>query len=439
MQSNQRGPVLVIALLAGSIFLCLCLAVGAVAVGQMANNMVAAPPAPVQINRLPTSTPPAAKTNQPAATPSINTPVEPAVNAPSVIIEVEPGADVESQILRAVYRKVNPSVVKVVSLGNGQLGGMDEDELFPQGQGSGFVWDASGLIVTNAHVVTGADGVQIVFLDDRVTIGQVLGADPNSDLAVIEINPEGFNLQAVERGNIDDVQVGDRAIAIGAPFDFAGSMTSGTISGLGRSIRSLNMRYTIPEVIQTDAPINPGNSGGPLLNSRGQIIGINAQIRTEGDIRANSGVGFAIPIYIAERVVPALAAGTTYEHPFIGVSGQTYSPEWSDALGFSRDVKGAYVTEALDGYPADLAGLVGAHNDTDVVIGIDMLSGEPVHLRSGGDLITGINDRPVERFDDLLIYLFRFASPGDVVQLTTLRADGSQVVIPVELGVRPGR
>ena len=191
-----------------------------------------------------------------------------------------------------------------------------------------------------------------------------LGADANSDLAVIEIDPSGLDLVPVERANIDEVQVGDRAIAIGAPFDFAGSMTVGTVSGLGRSISSLNSSYTIPEVIQTDAPINPGNSGGPLLTSNGQVMGINAQIRSDGGVRANSGVGFAIPIYIAERVVPALTQNGKYEHPFIGISGRTYSAEWAEALGFPANVKGAYVLEAIANFPAAKAGLRGGDRDT---------------------------------------------------------------------------
>lgn len=425
--NNQRGPVIVFAVLLGAIFLCLCVAASAVAVGRLANfDLGIARPAP-ELNvptRLPAQSQPLVAP-QAAATPSPQ----------QVIIDIKPGTDVETEILRAVYQKVNPSVVKVISLSELPFEGLPQD-LLPQGQGSGFVWDAEGHIVTNAHVVERAREVRVVFYDDTIVSGEVIGADPNSDLAVIEIDPSGLNLVPVERGNIDELQVGDRAIAIGAPFDFAGSMTAGTISALGRSISSLNFQFQIPEVIQTDAPINPGNSGGPLLNSRGQVIGINAQIRSEGDVPANSGVGFAIPIYIAERVVPALIERGRYDHPFIGISGRTYSPEWSEALGFPPDARGAYVTEALAGYPAAKAGIRGADQPTDILLGIDA-TGEPIYLQAGGDLITAINDRPVRRFDDLLIYLFRYASPGDVVQLTVLHADGTQEVIPVKLGVRP--
>lgn len=437
MNSNQRGPVVVFAVLFGAIFLCLCLVVGAVGLSRLSDSSEVVSGRVLPTRLLPAPTPLAeGAIGQPVTTQPAAEQVAPA----PVVIDIEPGADVETEILRAVYRKVNPSVVKIVSLTGPQLEGFNEEDLLPQGQGSGFVWDAEeGFIVTNAHVVQGSDGVQVVFFDDTVATGEVLGTDPNSDLAVVEVDPTGLGLVEVERGNIDDVQVGDRAIAIGAPFDFSGSMTTGTVSGLGRSIQSLNVRYTIPEVIQTDAPINPGNSGGPLLNAEGKVIGINAQIRTEGNVRSNSGVGFAIPIYIAERVVPALLEIGSYEHPFIGISGQTYSPEWSEALGFPKEVRGAYVSEALAGYPAAKAGIKGGNRDTDVVTGIELRTGQPAYLQAGGDLILGINDQVVRRFDDLLIYLFRYAAPGDVVQLTVLRADGSQEVIPVELGVRPAQ
>lgn len=424
MDSKQRTPVIVLAALLGLVFLCLCVVVAGVGVMRASDSLartglgVERPVAQPQIST--------AASEQPVAAPT---------PAP-VVIDIPAGADPESEILRAVYRKVNPSVVKVVNLAATDLG-TQTDELLPQGQGSGFVWDGSGLIVTNAHVVEGAREVQVFFSDDRMASGEVLGADGNSDLAVIEIDPSGFDLVPVEHANIDEIQVGDRAIAIGAPFDFAGSMTVGTVSGLGRSIRSLNATYTIPEVIQTDAPINPGNSGGPLLNSKGQVIGINAQIRSDGGVRANSGVGFAIPIYIAERVVPALVEKGEYEHPFIGISGRTFSPEWAEALGYPADAKGAYVIETVGDSPAAKAGLRGGDIDTDIVLAVDLVSGQSEYLQSGGDLIVGINDRPVERFDDLLIYLFRFASPGDTVQLSVLRSDGSEAVIPVKLGVRP--
>jgi 2-alkenal reductase len=431
--SNQRGPVVVFAVLFAAIFLCLCLVVVGVGASRLASNQVAVsrPLQPVPTLRV--EAPNAVQAPERPALSGQERPTPIAV-AP-VTIEIDPGVDVEPQILRAVYQKVNPSVVKVINLDTVEVGQMEED--LPQGQGSGFVWDLDGNIVTNAHVVEGARRVLVVFADDVQVTGELVGADPNSDLAVVAVDPTDLPLVPVERGDIDEVQVGDRAIAIGAPFDFAGSMTTGTVSGLGRSIRSLNASFTIPEVIQTDAPINPGNSGGPLLDARGQVIGVNAQIRTESNVRANSGVGFAIPIYIVERVVPALIDNGRYDHPFIGISGQTFSPEWAEALGFPAGVRGAYISEVLAGQPASRAGLRGASRDTDLVLGLNAMSGEPIYLQAGGDLITAINDQPVQRFDDLLIYLFRNAMPGDTVQLTLLREDGSQQIVPLTLGARP--
>lgn len=436
MDTRQRGPVIVFAALLGIAFLCLCVVVGAVGVGRLADSINTAnrPASAIEV-ALPVATP-LAVLGEAAQQPAVTAETTGSGGSGQVVINIDPSQDLEPQLLRAVYQKANPSVVKIISLGVVPVA-TDSEDLLPQGQGSGFIWDSDGHIVTNAHVVEGANTVQVIFADDRSATGEVLGADAFSDLAVIKIDPAGLDLTPVELGNIDELQVGDRAIAIGAPFDFAGSMTVGTVSGLGRSIRSLDARYTIPEVIQTDAPINPGNSGGPLLDSRGRVIGINAQIRSDGGVRANSGVGFAIPIYIAQRVIPALIERGEYTHPFIGVSGQTFSPEWAEALGFPADARGAYVTETVSGGPADRAGLRGANRDTEVVMGVNTLTGEPVYLRAGGDLIIGINEQPVEKFDDLLVYLFRNASVGDTVQLTVLHANGDQEVIAVDLGARP--
>ncbi len=429
--SNQRGPVVVFAVLFGAILLCLCLVVAGAGVTRLASDRVAMNQPVQAVPTLRVERPGAVQVPERSATSSQErpTPVAP------VTIEIDPGTDVEPQILRAVYQKVNPSVVKVVNLDTMDFGELEED--VPQGQGSGFVWDLDGNIVTNAHVVEGARRVLVIFSDDVQVAGELVGTDPNSDLAVVAVDPANLALLPVERGDIDEVQVGDRAIAIGAPFDFAGSMTTGTVSGLGRSIRSLNATFTIPEVIQTDAPINPGNSGGPLLDALGRVIGVNAQIRTDGNVRANSGVGFAIPIYIVERVVPALIDNGRYDHPFIGISGQTFSPEWAEALGFPAEARGAYISEVLAGQAAARAGLRGATRDTDLVLGVNPLDREPLYLQGGGDLITAINGQSVRRFDDLLIYLFRNAAPGDTVQLTVLREDGSKQMVPLTLGIRP--
>jgi len=340
--------------------------------------------------------------------------------------------DVETQILTEVYRKVNPSVVNVANLARVDV--FTEEEVIPQGEGSGFVWDEQGHIVTNAHVVEGADEVEITLYDGLTLPARVMGVDLDSDLAVVKIESQGLELRPVELGNIDEVVVGQRAIAIGNPFGFEGTLTQGIVSALGRTIPSLTA-FNIPEAIQTDAAINPGNSGGPLLDSQGRLIGVNAQISSA--VGVNAGVGFAVPVNIVKRVVPMLISEGHYDHAWLGISGQTYSSSWADALGFPEEARGAYVMLVEPGGPADEAGLKSGTRQTDVLLGLDF--GQPVYLAAGGDLIVAIDDQPVEKFDDILVYLERCASPGDRVELTVLRGDGRQQVIPVTLGKRSQR
>ncbi len=359
-------------------------------------------------------------------------PVQPAAPAPS--IEIVPGADIESQIYTAVYQKVNPSVVYIENLTEVSLRdeeGQGSDETFAESSGSGFVWDSAGHIVTNQHVVEGASALRVTFSDGIVLDAELIGTDPDSDVAVIKVDPSLVELVVVEQGRIEDVAVGQRAIAIGNPFGLVGSMTTGIVSAIGRSVAG-QTNYSIPLAIQTDAAINPGNSGGPLLNERGQVIGINFQIASANG--SNSGVGFAIPISIVQRVVPALIENGVYRHAYLGISGQTYSPAWAEALGFPQDARGAYVMTVAEGGPAARGGLRAGAGNTDILLGVDM-SG-PIYLPSGGDLITAIDDQPVKRFDDLLIYLESSKSPGEQVTLTVLRSTGEKQV-QVTLGERP--
>jgi len=329
----------------------------------------------------------------------------------------DPQKDIETQLLVWIYAHVNPSVVNIQT---------------DQASGSGFVWDKQGHIVTNFHVIQDAKKIKVRFADDTEARATLVGEDADSDLAVIKVDPEGLRLVPVVVGDSTRLHVGERAIAIGNPFGLAGTMTAGIISALGRSIAAPS-NYLIPEAIQTDAAVNPGNSGGPLLDARGEVIGVVSQIRSP--VRANSGIGFAVPIHIAKRVVPVLIEKGSYQHPFIGISGITLSPEINKVLGFPKDLRGAYVNQALKDYPAAKAGVRGGTENTDYVIGLDS-QGNPLYLKKGGDVIIAINDRTVRRFDDLLIYLFRYASPGDTVTLTVLR-EGKELKIPVTLGVRP--
>lgn len=352
----------------------------------------------------------------------------------------EAGVDYESAVYANLYNQVNPSVVNVTVLGSASAihsllpeavtpRNTDPDDLFSFGSGSGFVWDAEGHIVTNNHVVAGGDEVQITLSDGRMALATVVGTDVDSDLAVLKVAPDGYELRPIQRGNIDDVYVGMRVAAIGNPFGLEGTLTTGIVSALGRSIPARN-RYSIPDAIQTDAAINPGNSGGPLLNEQGALIGVNAQIRSEE--RANSGVGFAIPISIVERVVPQLIADGRYEHPYIGISAQTFSPVCAETLGLAKSVRGALVVDVLPGTPAARAGV------REGSTAVDTRYPDMCPAVAGGDVITAIGAQPVVTFDDVLVYLQRNTSPGDTVPLTVLR-NGESVTLDVTLTRRPAR
>ncbi|MBK9093535.1 MAG: trypsin-like peptidase domain-containing protein [Anaerolineae bacterium] len=445
MSNSRRNLIVAIIVLAGALLLlCIC-AVGAwfavrpsldradflqglQPTAAITRQVAPATATPARSQPRATATPakqPSAPANPPTA------PVLPtAVQAPA-------GADIETALLTNLYERVNPSVVNITVLGRAgeQVApGMgiptpeNPDELVPVSQGSGFVWDAEGHIVTNAHVIEGEDGVRITFSDGTSATAEVIGADPDSDLAVVKVDPATAALVPVARGSMDAVQVGQRVAAIGNPFGYNGTLTVGVVSAIGRSISSLT-QFNIPSVIQTDAPINPGNSGGPLLNMDGAVIGVNAQIETSNGVRANSGVGFSIPISIVERVVPALINEGVYRHAYLGISGSTFSPFCADVLGIDPAVRGAYVNEVANGGPSDKAGLRGGSQAVDKLTCPEM---------AGGDLITAIDDQPVARFDDLLIYLETYKGPGDTVTLTVLR-DGQEQKIAVELGRRPQR
>lgn len=409
------------------IFIVICLCVVTVSAGVTAVRSVT-----TQVDRVPVPAVlvPQVETEE-AVVPERATP------APRAPIQIEPGSDVETEVLMAIYEQVNPSVVNITLFGRAgdqTIPGIplptpeNPDELVPIGQGSGFVWDADGHIVTNAHVVADADQVQVTFADGTYAVAEVVGSDLDSDLAVVKVDPTHATLSPITRGNMDEVRVGQRAIAIGNPFGYANTMTQGIISAIGRTISSLTA-FNIPSVIQTDAPINPGNSGGPLLNALGEVIGVNAQIETGGTSRANSGVGFAIPVSIVERVIPALIDTGVYRHAFLGLSGSTFTPFCADVLGLDPELRGAYVQEVTDDGPSGAAGLRGGSTPTNSNV---------CPPQAGGDLIIAIGDQPVTRFDDLLVYLELRASPGDTVTLTVLR-DGEEVQIPVELGRRPTR
>ena len=343
------------------------------------------------------------------------------------------------EVLARIYEALLPSVVHIRvtrqldSEGAGQpLPSVPDlplpdfpDEFFHRGEGSGFVWDETGHIVTNNHVVDGADRVAVIFSDGIELEAEVIGTDPDSDLAVLELSEPKSSAVPVDLGDSDNLRVGQIAVAIGNPFGQEFTMTTGIISALGRTIRSGGSPFSIPEVIQSDVAINPGNSGGPLLDRQGKVIGVNTQIISRSG--ASSGVGFSVPINTAKRVVPALIEEGRYEYSWLGISGSTLLADMAELMDLPRDTGGALISQVTVDSPADKAGLRGSDR-TEVLDGVDY----PV----GGDVIVSINGSNVDDMDDLIAYLSGNTKPGDTVTMEVIR-DGERVSLEVTLGARP--
>ncbi|MCI0521877.1 MAG: trypsin-like peptidase domain-containing protein [Chloroflexi bacterium] len=344
--------------------------------------------------------------------------VAPVAPLPAVVSESD-------QLLVELYRRVNPAVVNVTIYGKGDGSIVPADQVLPLSQGSGFVYDQEGHIVTNAHVVHGADEVEVTFSDGLTKAAQVVGEDLNSDLAVLKVEgmPEGVT--ALPLGNMETLAVGQTVLAIGNPFGLEGTLTRGIISALGRTIPALTP-FSIPQSIQTDAAINPGNSGGPLLNLSGEVIGVNAQIETGGTGDSNLGVGFAIPVSIVRLVAPDLIANGEHEWAWLGVRGGNVTPLLVEAMKLPVE-KGAYLAEVLSGGPSAKAGLRGANDET-------TLRGRAVN--TGGDVIIAVDGQPVSTFDDILIYIALQVRPGQEVTLTIVR-EGETMDVNVRLEKRP--
>ncbi len=319
--------------------------------------------------------------------------------------------------LTALYEQVNPGVVSIRVY-------MQRGGLIGEGAGSGFILDEEGHIVTNNHVVEGAQDVTVVFYNGLEAHAEVVGTDPDSDLAVVKVDslPEGTH--PLPLGDSDAVQVGEWVIAIGNPFGLSGSMTVGIVSAVGRTIPSGATPFTIPQAIQTDAAINPGNSGGPLLDLAGQVVGVNAQIAS-GSGRANAGVGFAIPSNIVRRVAPVLIENGSFQWPWLGIQGDSVNLLLMEANNLDVQ-QGAYIAEVVPDGPADQAGLHGA-------TGVRPINGFQVPV--GGDVIIEVDGNPVRDFSDLLVYVAS-QNPGDTIELTILR-DGQRRQVSVRLAPRP--
>jgi S1-C subfamily serine protease len=329
----------------------------------------------------------------------------------------------QESTLIGIYENSNPGVVAIqvlTSSGNGL--------------GSGFVIDNEGHIVTNFHVIEGVSELEVDFPSGYKTRGEVIGTDTDSDLAVLKVNAPPEELHPLPLGDSSDIRVGQTVVAIGSPFRFNGTMTTGIISSLGRTLTSLREApggnfFSAGDIIQTDAAINPGNSCGPLLNLNGEVIGVNRAIETY-NLNAdadplNSGIGFAIAINTVKRVVPSLINEGSYDYPYLGISSLSeINLLQQEALGLPQS-NGAYVTTVTQGSPADRAGILGGTEQTEII-----------NLYAGGDLITAIDGYPIMTFSDLLTYLIQEKSPGDVVTFTILR-DDQELQLELTIGKRP--
>lgn len=291
------------------------------------------------------------------------------------------------------------------------------------GVGSGFVFDKKGHIITNEHVVSNGKKIVITFLDGRSYNAEIVGVDKFTDIAVIKVNADLALLKPLSLGDSSNLKVGEQIAAIGNPFGLSGSMTSGIVSQLGRLLPS-GEGYSIPDIIQTDAAINPGNSGGPLLNMRGEIIGINTAIQSAtGEF---TGVGFAVPSQTVAKIVPTLIDEGEYMHPWIGISGRDIDPDMAKALGL-KDAVGFLVVTVVEDSPASKAGLIGSEKTIDV---------EDTTYPIGGDVILAVDGIEVRKIDDILIHLQRAKSVGDEMVLEILR-DGRTTNVTIVLQERP--
>ncbi|MFZ4814236.1 MAG: S1C family serine protease [Phototrophicaceae bacterium] len=341
-------------------------------------------------------------------------------------------ADAEYVLLGNLYERLAPSVVFIEVI-------ITQDSSFGApngGNGSGFVYDLNGHIVTNAHVVKDADVITVRFNDGYIADAEVVGVDTYSDLAVIRVNVPAERLIPIPIGDSDIARVGDRAVVIGNPFGLASSMTSGIISAKGRQIPSAELLdatlpagFQNPSIIQVDANINPGNSGGPLLNSRGEVIGVNTAIRTETGVF--EGVGFAVPSSTVRRVIPELIADGAVNYAWIGISAMSAA----DGLGVASLAEplnlpvssGVLVSTITQDSPAAKAGLRG---------GTRIVTVRGVEVCTGGDIIVAVDDRPVHDMDELVTYLVQNSSPGDEIVLRLIR-DRETLDLPVLLEARP--
>ena len=362
--------------------------------------------------------------------------------------------------LTQLFSKVQNSVVQVTSSSQDSL------NAFKSGLGSGFVYDKDGHIITNYHVVSipgseslpskNYDNITVTFSDGVSYDAKLIGSDPFSDIAVLQVQniSSVTKLEPLPLANSLELKIGEPVIAIGNPFGLSGSMTEGIVSGLGRSIpssenlptipnevpspfilpspdqqfippsREQTSSFSLPDIIQTDAPINPGNSGGPLLNLKGEVAGMNTAIfSSTGEF---AGIGFAIPSNTIKKVVPSLINSGSYTHPWIGIVGTDITPEIAHASGL-EEARGFLVTDVTANSPADKSGIRGGYKISDI-------HGKQIPL--GGDVIQAIDNKTIRKIEDMLTYLEREKNVGDAINLTIFR-DGKPAEINLTLAARP--
>jgi S1-C subfamily serine protease len=325
-------------------------------------------------------------------------------NGQSNVVYLNSKQDAMTQL----FQDTDQSVVSIAAFGS------------ENAQGSGFIYSENGHIVTNQHVVEGADKIEVSFIDGTTRTAEIVGTDPYTDLAVLKVSKK--DLESLELGNSSNVEVGQRAVAIGNPFGLRGSMTSGIISQKGRTLRTQG-GFSTPNVLQTDAAINPGNSGGPLMNVQGEVIGVNTAI--ESNTGVFSGIGFAIPSNTVKRVVPDLVEEGDHSHPWIGVQGIDVNQDIAEEMSLENST-GFLVMEVIHGGPADSAGLQPGDRNATI---------DGSELTVGGDVIVAINGQRIRGISDVLLYLARDAEVGETIQITVVR-DGEKVQVPLTLQSR---
>ncbi len=344
-------------------------------------------------------------------------------NAPGEVTYIVPDEVLLQDTLVDLYENVSPGVVSIQIFSQ-----------FGSGQGSGFVIDKEGYIVTNYHVVDGAEEVEVHFQSGLKVYGQVIGEDLDSDIAMVKVDVDPDELVPLALGDSSQVRVGQTVVAIGNPYGLNGTMTTGIVSARGRTLESIRQTgtgayFSAGDLIQTDATINPGNSGGPLLNLNGEVIGINRAIQTSGMTitggAVNTGIGFAVSSNILKQVLPSLKNGETYNYPYLGLTAlSTLSLSQAENLGLSQ-ATGAYVVEIITDGPSDKAGIRAGDQQTQVP-----------GLFAGGDLIIGVDGQEVLEFSELLSYMMLNKKPGDEIVFTLLR-NGEEMTVTVTLGERP--